>query len=43
MTTLSGCNAPIGCSPFPSLGLLLFANSSFTDFGRVSNLLEHYT
>ena len=43
VTTLSGCNAPMGGSPFPSLGLLLFGNSSFTDFGRVNNLLEHYT
>ena len=31
-----------GCSPFPSLGLLLSGNSSFTDLGRVNNLLEHY-
>ena len=33
---------PYGCSPFPSLGLLLSGNSSFTDFGRMNNLLEHY-
>ena len=38
----SRCRVSTRCFPFPSLGLLLSGNSSFTDLGRVNNLLEHY-